>query len=100
MVNNLYNILFCHVLGFANNVKDIFRCYQSTKVLVIFDRYDDTSATDCGRIRRTGEEAVNYNITISSKLPCRVAIMKSKANKKAVVSVLSTFNIGNNVTMV
>ena len=41
-----------------------------------------------------------HNITISSKFPCRDAIMKSKANKKALVRVLSTFNLGNNVTMV
>ena len=43
--------------------------------------------------------AVNCNIT-SSKLPCRDAIMKSKANKKALISVLSILNLGNNVTMV
>ena len=74
--------------------------YQPTEVLVIFDRYDDRSAKDHERIRRAGEGAVNYNITISSKLPCRDAIMKSKANKKVLVRVLSTFNLGNNVTMV
>ena len=43
--------------------------------------------------------AVNYNIT-SSKLPCCDAIMNSKANKKALIRVLSTFNLGNKVTMV
>ena len=69
-------------------------------MLVFFDRYDDRSAKDHERIRRAGEGAVNYNITISSKLPCRDAITKSKANKKALVRVLSTFNLGNNVTMV
>ena len=70
-------------------------------MLVIFDRYDDRSEKDTERIRRAGEGAVNYNITISSKLPCCDAIMKSKANKKALVRVLlSTFNSGNNGTMV
>ena len=74
--------------------------YQPTEVLVIVDRYDDRSAKDHERKWRAGEGSVNYNITISSKLPCRDAIMKSKANKKALVRVVSTFNLGNNVTMV
>ena len=82
----------------ANSMKDRLGQYQPTEVLVIFDRYDDKSAKDHEQIRRADE--VNYNITISSKLPCRDAIMKSKANKKALVRVLSTFNLGNNVTMV
>jgi len=85
---------------FANSMKDRLGQYQPTEVLVIFDRYDDRSAKDHERIRRAGEGAVNYNITISSKLPCRDAIMKSKANKMALVRVLSIFNLSNNVTMV
>ena len=84
----------------ANSMKDRLGQYQPTEVLVIFDRYDDRSAKHHERIRRAGEGAINYNITVSSKPPCRDAIMKSKANKKALVRVLSTFNLGNNVTMV
>ena len=84
----------------ANSMKDKLGQYQPTEVLVIFDRYDDRSAKDHERIRHAGEGAVNYNITISSKLPCRDVIMKSKPNKKALVRVLSTLNLGNNVTMV
>jgi len=80
--------------------KDKLGQYQPTEVLVIFDRYDDRSAKDHERIRRAGEGAVKYNIKISSKLPCRDAIMKSKANKMVLVRVLSIFNLGNNVTMV
>ena len=81
-------------------MKDKRGQYQPTEVLVIFDRYDDRSAKDHERIRRAGEGAVNYNSTKSSKLPCREAIMKSKANKKALVRVISIFNLGNKVTMV
>ena len=73
----------------ANNMKDILGQYQPTEVLAIFDRYDDRSAKDHERIRCAGEGSVNYNITTSSKLPCRDAIMKSKANKQALVRVLS-----------
>ena len=79
----------------ANSMKDRLGQYQPTEVLVIFDRYDDRSARDHERIRRAGEEDVNYNITISSNLPCRDAIMNGKANKKALVRVLSTFNLDN-----
>ena len=86
--------------GLANSMKDILGQYQPPEVLVIFDRYDDRSARDHERIRRAGEGAVNYNITTSSKLPCCDAIIKSKANKKALVKVLSTFKLGNAVTMV
>ena len=99
----LYHIVWqCAVSAtdLANSMKDRLGQYQPTEVLVIFDHYDDRSAKDHERIRRAGEGAVNYNITISRKLPCRNAIMKSKANKKALVRVLSTFNLGNNVTMV
>ena len=84
----------------ANSMKDRLGQYQPTEVLIIFDRYDDRSAKDHERIRRAGEGAVNYNITISSKLPRRDAIVKSKANKKVLVRVLSTFNLGNKVTNV
>ena len=78
-------------------MKDRLGQYHPTEALVIFDRYDDRSAKDHERIRRAGEGAVNYNITTPSKLPCRDATMKSKANKKTLVRVLSTFNLGNNV---
>ena len=84
----------------ATSMKDRLGQYQPTEVLVIFDRYDGRSAKDHERIRRAGEGAVNYNISASSKLPCRDAIMKSKANKKALVRVLSTFNLGNNTMLV
>ena len=73
----------------AKSMKDRLGQYQPTEVLVIFDRYDDRSAKDLERIRCAGEGSVNYNITTSSKLTCRDAIMKSKANKKALVRVLS-----------
>ena len=116
MANTFYIILFGHVLDFdnttkdklrhyqsidlANNIKYSLSQYQSTKVRAIFDRYDETPTNDYERIRHAGEEAVDYDITTSSKLPCRVAIMNSKASKKTVVSVLSNFNMGKNVTIV
>ena len=73
----------------AKSTKDRIGQCQPTEVLVIFDRYDNRSAKDLERIRCAGEGSVNYNITTSSKLTCRDAIMKSKANKKALIRVLS-----------
>ena len=73
----------------TNSMKDRLGQYQPTEVLVIFDRYGDMSAKDHERIRCAGEGFVNYNITTLSKLPCRDAIMKSKAYKKALFRVLS-----------
>ena len=73
----------------AKSMKDRLGQYQPTEVLVIFDRYDDRSAKDLERIRCACEGSVNYNITTSSKLTCRDAIMKSKEYKKALVRVLS-----------
>ncbi len=70
------------VSDLTNSMKDKLSQYQSTEVLVIIDRYDDPSAKDHERIRRAGDGAVDYNITISSQLPSRDAIMKSKSNKK------------------
>ena len=83
----------------SNIIKDRFHEYQPTEVLDIFNRYDGRSAKDHKRIRRTAEGAVDYSITTSSKLPRRDAIMKIKANKKVLVRVLSTFYLGNNVTI-
>ena len=68
-------------------------------MLVIFDRYD-RSPKDHERIRRADKGAVDFNITTSSKIPCRDAIMKSKTNNKDLVRVLSTYNLCNNVQMV
>ncbi len=88
------------VSDLANSIKDKICQYRSPEVLIIFDRYDDLSAKDHERVRRAGEGAIDYNVTISSQLPCRDAIMKSKSNKKALIAVLSTFDLGSNVTMV
>ena len=78
----------------ANSMKDRLGQYQPTEVLVIFDRYDDRSAKDHERIRCAGEGSVNYNITTSSKRPCRDAITKSKAKKNWLSSEFSHIQFG------
>ena len=53
---------YAPAIDLANSMKDRLGQYQPTKVLVIFDPYDDRSAKAHERIRRAGEGAVNYNI--------------------------------------
>ena len=48
-------------------------------------------------MRRSGEVVIDYDLTITSPLPKRDAILKSKQNKRGLASVLSTFSVGENV---
>ena len=55
------------------NTKQRFSSYHGyppgTEKILVFDRYDDISAKDHGRIRRGGEGSTDYNLTINSPLP-------------------------------
>jgi len=50
-------------------------------------------------MRRAGQVIVDYELSITSPLPKRDAIMKSKNNKRSLASVLSTFGLGENAMM-
>ena len=50
-------------------------------------------------MRRAGEVVIDYELSITSPLPKRDAILKSKNNKQRLANVLCTFNVGENVTM-
>lgn len=67
--------------------------------IVVFDKYQGTSAKDHERMRRACEATIDYDLSITSSLPKRDAILKSKTNKQKLASVLSTFSLGENVTM-
>lgn len=67
--------------------------------IVVFDKYQGISAKDHDRMRRAGEATVDYEFSITSSLPKRDAILKSKTNKQRLASVLSTFSLGENVMM-
>lgn len=73
--------------------------YPGAEKVVVFDKYKDVSAKDHERIRRAGEFVIDYDLSITSPLPKRDAVMKSKRNKKLLASVLGTFTIAENVTM-
>ena len=70
---------------------------QAEKIIV-FDKYQDVSAKDHERKRRATEVPINYELSITSPLPKRDAIMKSKNNKRRLASVLSTFTAGDMTT--
>ena len=72
---------------------------DDTEKIIVFDKYLDVSAKDHERLRRAGESIIDYELSISSTLPKRNAIMKSKNNKRMLASVLNTFSLGDNVTM-
>ena len=55
--------------------------------LVVFDKYRGISAKDHDRMRRSGEATIDF---ITSSLPKRDALLKSKTNKQ---SVLSAFRV-------
>jgi hypothetical protein len=72
---------------------------DGTEKIIVFDKYEDISAKDHERIRQAGEVIIDYELSITSPLPKRDAILKSKNNKRSLASVLCTFNVGENVTM-
>ena len=81
------------------DVSQLFYCIDGTEKVVVFDKYKDISAKDHERMRRAGEVFSNYDLSISSLLPKRDAILKSKNNKRRLASVLSTFDVEEDVTM-
>ena len=48
---------------------------------------------------RTGEATIDYDLSITTSLPKRNVIMKSKTNKQRLASVQSTFSLRENVMM-
>ena len=50
-------------------------------------------------MRHAGDAIIDFDLSISTSLPKRDVILRSKNNKEKLASVLSTFNIADNVTM-
>ena len=66
---------------------------------VVFDKYQGISAKDHGRMWQSIEVVIDYDFSIEIHLPKRDAIIKSKSNKVKLVSVLGTFNLGENTAV-
>ena len=83
---------------FFENTKPRFSSYHGyppgTEKILVFDRYDDIPANDHEWIRRGGGAgSTGYNLTISSPLPSRDAILKNKHNKLELSCILSTLDM-------
>ena len=74
--------------------------YNGVETYVIFDRYDGISAKDRERQRRAGEGSAQYQLTLTSSLAGRDAVMKNKANKRQLSQLLCTHDIGSNIALV
>ena len=62
--------------------------------LIIFDRYEETSAKGHERQRRAGAGSAEYNIDLSTNLPGRDAIMKNTINKQRLYHLLYMNSFG------
>ena len=100
--------LFYHIVWpYGGNPSDLIasirvrlsRYPDGAEKVILFDKYQDVSAKDHERMRRVGEVIVDYELSITSPLPKRDAIMKSKNNKRSLANVLGTFDLGDKVTM-
>ena len=75
--------------------------YNALPTTVVFDRYGKVSAKDHERERRATDVcAGTYNLTLTSPLPNREVIMKSKANKRLLSCLLCTCTLAPNILMV
>ena len=85
--------LIASIKGRINRYPDV------AEKIIVFDKYKDISAKDHERLRRAGDVVIDYELSITSPLPKRDAILKSKSNKRRLASVLCTFSLGDTVTM-
>ena len=68
---------------------------------MIIDRYGNVSAKDHERSHRAGGAVpAEYNLTLTSPLPNRDIIMKSKANKRFISRLLCTCTMDSHILMV
>ncbi len=87
------------VADIAQGMKERLRNVPGEK-LIIFDRYENTSAKEHERQRRAGEGSIEYNLELNTLLPGREAIMKNTSNKKQLCQLLCTFDIGDDICMI
>ena len=75
--------------------------YSVIPTKISFDRYDNVSAKDHERSLRAGDAVpAEYSLTLTSPLPNRDIIMKSKANKRLISRLLCTCTMASHILMV
>ena len=99
----LYRIVWPHGGSRSDVIESIrrrlSRYHNEAEKIIVFDKYRDVSAKDHERMRRAAEVPIYYELSITSPLPKRDAIMKSKNNKRKLASLLSTFTVGDMTTI-
>ena len=85
--------LIASIQGRLNHYPD------DTEKILVFDKYQGVSAKDHERMRRTGDVIIYSDLSITSPLPKRDVILRSKNNKRTLASVLRTSTVGKNWTM-
>lgn len=75
------------------------RYAECADIVCVFDKYPTVSAKDHERLRRGGDHVIEYDLALTSPLPKRDVVMKCKRNKRALASILTSFNWGPNITL-
>ena len=81
-----------------SNRRRLSRYPHEAEKIIVFDKHQDVSANDRERMQRAAEVPIDYELSITSPLPKRDAIMNSKNYKRKLASVLSTFTIADMTT--
>ena len=93
----LYRIVWPHGGSPSDVIESIRRRLSryphEAEKITVFDKYRDVSAKDHERMRRAAEVPIDYELSITSPLPKRDAIMKSKNNKRKLASVGPTVHL-------
>ena len=99
----LYRIVWPHG-GSPSDVNESIRRRLSrypheAEKIIVFDKHQDVSVKDLERMRSAAEGPIDYELSITSPLPKRDVIVKSKNNKRKLTIVLSTFTVGDMTTI-
>ena len=80
-----YRISWPHVSSpfelIASNEEHLSNYFEASKKIAVFDKYQDISAKDRGRMRQACGAVLDYDFSIASHLLLRDAKMKTKSNK-------------------
>ena len=71
----------------------------SGQAFVIFDQRNGVSAKDHEHVRRAGDGATAYHLSLNSPLPQWKDVMGNNENKRQLIHLLCTFNIGERVEL-
>ncbi|KAK3879812.1 hypothetical protein Pcinc_007117 [Petrolisthes cinctipes] len=81
------------------DVPHLFYHPDGTEKIIVFDKCQNVSAKDHERLQRSSDFIIEYDLSITSPLPKRDAILKSKKNKQRSGRIHYTFNVDEAVTM-